>query len=77
MMGGVGLGAAIAAIETSTGRPLLWATAQYLSIAQPGHELELEIDVVAAGKSVTQARVHVLSRGKETIRIGAALGSRV
>lgn len=77
MMGGVGLGTAIAALETQTGRPLLWATAQYLSIAQPGHLLDLEVDVVASGMSVTQARVRFLSRGKETIIVSAALGSRV
>ena len=35
LMGGVNLGAAITALEQSIGRPLVWATAQYLSFAQP------------------------------------------
>lgn len=76
MMGGVGLAAAIAAIETTTNRPLLWATCQYLSIAQPGQELEIEVDVLAAGKSVTQARAQIRSRGKEIISVSSALGAR-
>lgn len=77
MMGGVGLAAAIAAIENSTRRPLLWASAQYLSIAQPDHLLELDVEIVAAGKSVTQARARVQSRDKEIISVAAALGSRI
>ena len=31
LFGGVGLAASIAAMEGTTGRPLIWATAQYLS----------------------------------------------
>ena len=35
LFGGCGLGAAIAALEGSSGRPVVWATAQYLSYANP------------------------------------------
>ncbi|MFK7896664.1 MAG: acyl-CoA thioesterase [Myxococcota bacterium] len=76
MMGGVGLGAAIAAIEDVTRKPLLWASAQYLSIAQPGHDLEIEVETVVAGKSVSQVRARCLSRDKELIGISAAVGAR-
>ncbi|HWJ98819.1 MAG TPA: acyl-CoA thioesterase, partial [Acidimicrobiales bacterium] len=33
LFGGCGLGAAIAALEGTTDRPLVWATAQYLNYA--------------------------------------------
>ena len=35
MFGGVGLASAIGAMERTTGRPLIWGTAQYLSYARP------------------------------------------
>ena len=31
LFGGCGLGAALVALEAATGRPTVWATAQYLS----------------------------------------------
>ena len=36
LFGGCGLGATIGAMEGATGRPIVWATAQYLSYAQRG-----------------------------------------
>ena len=33
LFGGCALGAAVAAMEATTGRPVIWATAQYLSYA--------------------------------------------
>lgn len=35
MYGGIGLASAIAAMERTCGRPVIWATAQYLSYARP------------------------------------------
>lgn len=35
MFGGVGLGASLRALEAVTGRPAVWATAQYESYARP------------------------------------------
>ncbi len=35
LFGGCGLAAAIAALEGTTERPVVWATAQYLSYARP------------------------------------------
>ena len=36
LFGGCGLAAAISALEGTSGRPLVWATGQYLSYAKPG-----------------------------------------
>ncbi len=40
LFGGCGLGAAVTALEAVTGRPLVWATAQYLSYARPPEILD-------------------------------------
>lgn len=76
LFGGCGLGAAIVALENTTGRPLVWATAQYLSYAQPGSVLDLDVTVAVSGRNSTQARVvgHVGER--EIFTVNAALGER-
>src|SRR5687767_10880433 len=57
MFGGVGLASAVAALERTCGRPLIWATAQYLSYARPPSVVDLDVWTLAAGKHSTQARV--------------------
>lgn len=76
LFGGCGLGAAVAALESTTGRPLVWATAQYLSYATPDEVLDLDVIVPVTGHQVTQARVigHVADR--EVLTVNAALGRR-
>lgn len=76
LFGGVGLAASVSAMEQSTGRPLIWATAQYLSYANPGSMLDIDVRTPVAGKNVTQARVvgHVGER--EIVTVNAALGQR-
>src|SRR6187397_3124959 len=43
MFGGAGLGAAIAAMEGTSGRETIWATAQYLSFARPGEYVDVDV----------------------------------
>jgi acyl-CoA thioesterase len=76
LFGGCGLGAGIAALEGTTGRPVVWATAQYLAYARPPEVLDLDVIVAVDGKHTTQARVvgHVADR--EILTVNAALGSR-
>jgi acyl-CoA thioesterase len=57
LFGGAGLSAAVAALEGTTGRPLVWATAQYLSFARPGSVVDLDVTIVTEGRASTQARV--------------------
>ncbi len=76
LMGGVGLGSAITALEQATGRPLIWATAQYLSFAPPGSVVDIDVHVPVEGRSVTQARVVGQVGEREIITVNAALGSR-
>lgn len=76
LFGGVGLAAAIEALEAATGRPLIWATAQYLSYALPPSVVELEVTVAVAGRQTAQARVVGRVDQQEIFTVNAALGSR-
>ena len=76
MFGGVGLASALSAVEHFTGRPTVWAAAQYLSYARPGTELDLEVIVPVTGKYNSQARVITRAGDQEIITVNAALGSR-
>jgi len=76
LFGGCGLGAAIEALEGTTGRPVIWATAQYLSYATPPSMLDIDVTIAVSGHQITQARAvgHVADR--EIFTVNAALGDR-
>ncbi len=76
MFGGIGLASAIGAMERTTGRPLIWATAQYLSYARPPSVVDLDVWVPASGKYNSQARVVGHVGDKEIFTVNAALGAR-
>jgi acyl-CoA thioesterase len=76
LFGGCGLGAAISALEESTHRPVVWATAQYLSFARPGSVMDIDVTVAVEGRQTTQARVVGHVGGTEILTVNAALGSR-
>lgn len=76
LFGGCGLAACVAALEATTGRPLVWATAQYLSYANFPSIMDIDVIIPVAGKQTTQARAvgHVFDR--EVLTVNAALGTR-
>ena len=77
MFGGVGLGAAIAAMERTCDRPVIWATAQYLSYARPPSVVDFDVWVPVQGHATRrQARVIGHVGDKEILTVNAALGSR-
>jgi len=76
LFGGAGMGAAIAALEAVTGRPTVWATAQYLSFARPPATLDLDVVVPVHGHHSSQARVTGHVGATEIVTVNAALGSR-
>ncbi|MBK5222378.1 MAG: thioesterase family protein [Acidimicrobiia bacterium] len=76
LFGGCGLGAAISALEGTTGRPLIWATAQYLSYAQPPSIVDIDVPVVVPGNQVSQARAIAKVGDTEILTVNAALGAR-
>jgi len=76
LFGGCGLGAAIVALEEVTERPVVWATAQYLSYARPGSVVEYDVTIGARGRSLTQARAVGRTKDTEILTVNAALGAR-
>ena len=65
LFGGCGLGAAIEALERTTGRPLVWATAQYLSYARPPSVVDIAITEIVPALERT---VFYLTTGYETAK---------
>lgn len=76
LFGGCGLGAAVAAMESTTERPVIWATAQYLSYAHVPATLDVDVTIAVAGHSITQARAVGRVDDAEIVTVNAALGRR-
>jgi acyl-CoA thioesterase len=76
LFGGCALGAAISALEGSTGRPIVWATAQYLSYARPPSVVDIDITIASQGRNTTQARAVAHVADTEILTVNAALGER-
>ena len=76
LYGGAGLAAAVTALEATTGRPLVWATAQYLSFARLPGALDLQLTISVSGRNTTQARCVATKDGQEILVALATLGSR-
>ena len=76
LFGGAGLAAATTALEETTGRPVIWATGQYLDFAKVGETMDLDVHVSVSGRYTTQARVIGRVGDREIITVNAALGTR-
>ncbi|CAN5560385.1 thioesterase family protein [soil metagenome] len=76
LFGGCGLAAAIVAMEETCGRPVVWATAQYLSYARPPSVIDVDVTVATEGRSITQARAVAHVGETEILTVNAALGRR-
>jgi acyl-CoA thioesterase len=76
LFGGCGLAAAVAALEATSGRRLIWATAQYLDYARPPAFLDIDVIIPVAGKQTTQARALGHVGDREILTVNAALGDR-
>jgi acyl-CoA thioesterase-2 len=76
LFGGCGLGAAIEVMEQVTGRPCIWATAQFLSFARPPTVLELDVVESVRGNKISQARVTARVGDREILTVVGALGRR-
>ena len=76
LFGGCGLGAAIAALEGSSGRPVVWATAQYLSYAEPPSIMDIDVTIAVDGRQTTQGRAVGHVGDREILTVNAALGAR-
>ncbi|WP_420450718.1 acyl-CoA thioesterase [Ilumatobacter sp.] len=76
LFGGCGLAAAISALEGTSGRECVWATAQYLSYASPGEVVDIDVTIAVEGHAITQARAVCHVADREILTVNAALGDR-
>ncbi|MEO6122606.1 MAG: thioesterase family protein [Ilumatobacteraceae bacterium] len=76
LFGGCGLGAAISAMEQTSGRECVWATGQYLSYARPGEVMDIDVTIAVEGHQITQARAVCHVGNREILTVNAALGFR-
>jgi len=76
LYGGCGLGAGIEAMEGATGRPVIWATAQYLSYAKPPAVVDIEVSEVVRGHQMSQCRAVARVGATEILTVHGALGIR-
>jgi acyl-CoA thioesterase-2 len=76
LFGGCGLGAAIEALEVTTERPVVWATAQYLSYARPPAVVDITTVEAVRGHRTSQARAIACVDGEEIFTVNAAVGRR-
>jgi len=75
LFGGCGLASALVALEVASGRPTIWATAQYLSYAMIDTTMTVTTDLAVVGGHVTQARAVATCEGREILTVNAALGT--
>src|SRR3954470_8149861 len=76
LYGGAGLAAVICALEGATGRPVVWATAQYLSFVRMPATLDVRLQTPVVGSRTTQGRGTVFHGDVEVLSVLATLGSR-
>jgi acyl-CoA thioesterase len=75
LFGGCGLAAGLVALEEASGRPTIWASAQYLSYAPLGAHVDVRTELMVEGGNVTQARATAVVEGREILTVNAALGT--
>src|SRR5947209_3298894 len=76
LFGGVGLGAAVEAMERKPCRPLVWASAQYLSFTRPPSVLDFEVVDAAVGHKTSQVRATGHVGDLEILTVNASMGKR-
>jgi acyl-CoA thioesterase II len=76
MHGGAALATVVEALEGTTERPLIWATAHYLSHAGPTGTLDVDVTIEVDGKRTTQARAALRLGDTEVLTTAASLGGR-
>lgn len=76
LFGGIGLGATVDALEKAVGRPIVWATAQYLSFARPPAVVDINVTELVRGRYSSQVRAVGCVAGEEIFTVTGAAGRR-
>jgi len=76
LMGGIAMATAIEAAEQFTGRPLLWATIQFISPGALDSLVTIKVEQLGGGRNVSQVCVTLSAGDKIIQKMSAALGAR-
>ena len=76
IMGGVAQAAAIEAAETVSDKPLLWSTIQFVNAGLLNQSIDIEVEVLGGGRSISQVLVRLTVDGTVLQTMSAALGGR-
>ena len=60
-------------VRLSSGRECVWATSQYLSYANPGEVVDIDVTIAVEGHAITQARAVCHVADREILTVNAAL----
>lgn len=74
LFGGATMGAVAEVVERLVGRPPVWLSGQFLSVAHPGDEVALTVHRPATGRSLSQVRVVGRGQRREIVHVAATLG---
>ncbi|MEX1178774.1 MAG: thioesterase family protein [Nitriliruptor sp.] len=75
LFGGATMGAVAEVVERLAGRPPVWLSGQFLSVAHPGDVVELEVHRPATGRRLSQLRVLGRGQRREIVHVAATLGT--
>ncbi len=76
LMGGVSTAAAIEAMEQATGRPLYWATVQFVGGATKGDRVDIKVDLPERQGKTLQLGVTLTVNERLLLRVMGATGGR-
>ena len=76
IMGGVAQAAAIEAAEIVSGKPLLWSTIQFVNAGLLNQSIDIEVELLGGGRSVSQVLVTLTADGTVLQTMSGALGGR-
>ena len=76
IMGGVAQAAAIEAAEIVSGKTLLWSTIQFVNAGFLSQSIEIEVELLGGGRSISQVLVTLTADGTVLQTMSAALGGR-
>lgn len=73
-MGGVTAAAAIHALEMHTGKPLTWASAQFVRAAPTDTDFDIHVELLGGSERRPQARATLSNDGEPIVIVAGALG---
>ena len=76
IMGGVAQAAAIEAAQIATDKTLLWSTIQFVNAGLLNQSIEIEVELLGGGRSISQVMVTLTADGTVLQTMSAALGGR-